>query len=147
MISKSKAMAASAKNMLRNHACMMFCRDILSLVKKYNYTCNFLISLSPVPHSCWRYCRRRTSRCRYSSPNQVQSQHLQTIRCNGWDQAVWLERLAVNAKDEALLVSIPASSDTVEFEGRQMKQCWITYIKWKNPKKSHHYHNICNWGA
>ncbi len=27
--------------------------------------------------------------------------------------------------------SIPASSDTVESEGRQMKQCWITYIKEK----------------
>ncbi len=25
--------------------------------------------------------------------------------------------------------SIPASSDTVESEGRQMKQCWIKYIK------------------
>ncbi len=25
--------------------------------------------------------------------------------------------------------SIPESSDTMEFEGRQMKQCWITYIK------------------
>ncbi len=31
-------------------------------------------------------------------------------------------------------VSIPASSDTVESEGRQMKQSWISYIK--NKKKS-----------
>ena len=38
--------------------------------------------------------------------------------------AKWLERLAVNAKG---LGSIPASSDTVESEGRQMKQCLITY--------------------
>jgi hypothetical protein len=28
-----------------------------------------------------------------------------------------------------VLGSIPASSDTVESEGRQIKQCWITYIK------------------
>ncbi len=28
-----------------------------------------------------------------------------------------------------VLGSIPASSDTVESEGRQMKQCWIQYIK------------------
>jgi len=35
--------------------------------------------------------------------------------------ARWLERLAVNAK---VLGSIPVSSDTVESEGRQMKQCW-----------------------
>ncbi len=28
-----------------------------------------------------------------------------------------------------LLGSIPATSDTVESEGRQMKQCWIKYIK------------------
>jgi len=31
--------------------------------------------------------------------------------------------------------SIPASSDTVESEGRQMKQCWISYICKKNQKK------------
>ncbi len=34
--------------------------------------------------------------------------------------AKWLERQAVIAKG---LGSIPASSDTVESEGRQMKQC------------------------
>jgi hypothetical protein len=43
-----------------------------------------------------------------------------------------LECLAVNAKVATVLRSIPASSDTVKFEGRQMKQCRITYIK--NPK-------------
>ena len=30
----------------------------------------------------------------------------------------------------------PASSNTVESERRQMKQCWISYIKKINPKKS-----------
>ncbi len=35
-----------------------------------------------------------------------------------------------------VLGSIPASSDTVESEGRQMKQCWISYIKKGKPKKS-----------
>ncbi len=33
-----------------------------------------------------------------------------------------------------VLRSIPASSGTVESEGRQMKQCWIEYTK--NSKKS-----------
>jgi hypothetical protein len=42
--------------------------------------------------------------------------------------AKWLERLAVNAKVATVLCLIPASSNTVESEGRQMKQCWITYI-------------------
>ncbi len=37
--------------------------------------------------------------------------------------AKWLERLAVNAKISTVLGSIPASSDTVEPDGRQMKQC------------------------
>ncbi len=37
--------------------------------------------------------------------------------------AKWLERLAVNAKVATVLGSILASSDTVESEGRQMKQC------------------------
>ncbi len=54
----------------------------------------------------------------------------------GWDLAKCLERLAVNAKVATVLGSIPASSDTVESEWRQMKQCWIKYIKIKNPQKS-----------
>ncbi len=37
--------------------------------------------------------------------------------------AEWLERLTVNAVVATVLGSIPASSDTVESEGRQMKQC------------------------
>ncbi len=47
----------------------------------------------------------------------------------GWDLTKWLEHLAVNAKVAPVLGSIPVSSDTVESEGRQMKQCWIR----KNP--------------
>ncbi len=41
-----------------------------------------------------------------------------------------------NAVVATVLGSIPASSDTVESEGRQMKQWWIPYIKRKNPKNS-----------
>jgi hypothetical protein len=52
----------------------------------------------------------------------------------GWDLAVWLERLTANAVVATVLGSIPASSDTVKSKGRQMKQCWILYIK--NPKNS-----------
>ncbi len=52
----------------------------------------------------------------------------------GWDLAEWLERLTANAVVATVLDSISASSDTVESEGRQMKQCWISYIK-KIPKK------------
>jgi hypothetical protein len=38
------------------------------------------------------------------------------------DLAKRLERLAANAKVATVLGSIPASSDTMESEGRQMKQ-------------------------
>jgi hypothetical protein len=55
---------------------------------------------------------------------------------SGWDLAQWLERLTANAEVATVLGSIPASSDTVESEGRQMKQCWIQYIEKINPKKS-----------
>ncbi len=34
-----------------------------------------------------------------------------------------------NAEVATVLGSIPASSDTVETEGRQMKQCWIQYLE------------------
>ncbi len=57
---------------------------------------------------------------------------------DGWDldsRAELLERLTANAVVATALGSIPASSDTVETEGLQMKQCWITYIKRKNLKK------------
>jgi hypothetical protein len=35
----------------------------------------------------------------------------------------------VNTEVATVLGSDPASSDTVEFEGRQIKQCWIQYIE------------------
>ncbi len=41
------------------------------------------------------------------------------LQC-GWDLVEWLERLAVYAKVAAVLGLIPASSDTVESEERQM---------------------------
>ncbi len=50
-----------------------------------------------------------------------------------WDLTEWLERPTVNAEDATVLDSISASSNTVESEGRQMKQCWIKYIR-RNPK-------------
>jgi hypothetical protein len=41
-----------------------------------------------------------------------------------------LKKYAASAKVATVLVgSIPASSDTVESEGRQMKQCRIKYIQ------------------
>ncbi len=41
------------------------------------------------------------------------------------DLAKWLERLTINAKVATVLGSIPefSFSDTVDSEGRQMKQC------------------------
>jgi hypothetical protein len=57
----------------------------------------------------------------------------QTIK-SGWDQAEWLECLAINAKVATVLGSIPASSDAAESEGRQIKQWWITDIKNKIQK-------------
>ncbi len=53
-------------------------------------------------------------------------------RC-GWDVAEWLERLTALAEVAAVLGSIPASSDIVESEGRQIKQCWTKYIIKKIP--------------
>ncbi len=41
----------------------------------------------------------------------------------GRDLAEWLERLDANAEVATVLGSIPATSDTVESEGRQMKLC------------------------
>ncbi len=46
----------------------------------------------------------------------------------GWDAAEWLERLTANAEVATVPGSIPASSDTAESEGRQMKHCWIKYV-------------------
>jgi hypothetical protein len=39
------------------------------------------------------------------------------------DLAGWLEHLTANAEVATVLDSIPASFDTGEFEGQQMKQC------------------------
>ncbi len=47
------------------------------------------------------------------------------IEESGWDLAEWLERVAAKAEVAAVLGSIPASSDTLESEVRQMKQWWI----------------------
>ncbi len=47
----------------------------------------------------------------------------------GLDLAKWLERLTANAPVATVQGSIPASVDTVDSEGRQMKQCWIQYEK------------------
>ncbi len=41
-----------------------------------------------------------------------------------------------NAEVATVLGSIPASSDTVESEGRQMKQYWIQYIEEKKILKN-----------
>ncbi len=40
-----------------------------------------------------------------------------------WLLAEWSERLTVNAKVAPVLGSISASSETVESDGRQLKQC------------------------
>ncbi len=45
------------------------------------------------------------------------------VKLGEWDLAERLERLAVNATVATVLGSIPASSDTVEWEGWQKKQC------------------------
>ncbi len=46
-----------------------------------------------------------------------------TTIISGWDPTEWLGRLTANAVVLTILGSIPASSDRVESEGRQMKQC------------------------
>ncbi len=57
---------------------------------------------------------------------------------SGWDLALWmkssqwLERLIANAKAPTVLGLIPGSFDTAASEERQMKQCWIKYIKNKS---------------
>ncbi len=57
----------------------------------------------------------------------------------GWDLSERLDRLAVHADVATFLGSISASTDTVESEGQQMKQCWITYIKKKKSYKIPHW--------
>ncbi len=57
-------------------------------------------------------------------------------KTRGWVLDEWLERLTANAAVATVLGSIPASSDTVESEGRQMKQTRISFVKtvhsWKD---------------
>ncbi len=48
-----------------------------------------------------------------------------------WDLAYCLERLTASAEVATVQGSITAPFDTVEAEGRQMKQCWIQYIEKK----------------
>ncbi len=61
----------------------------------------------------------------------------------GWDLAESLqERLTVNAKVATVLGLMPASSVTVKSEGRQMKQCGITYIKKFNKYKKSPYNKM-----
>ncbi len=59
---------------------------------------------------------------------------VEIILTYNWDVAEWLERLVANSKVATVLGSIP--SDTVESEGRQMKQCWIQYIEKKKNLKN-----------
>jgi hypothetical protein len=47
---------------------------------------------------------------------------------NKGDLVRWYYRLTTNVKVATVLGSIPASSDTVEYEGRQMKQIRIKYF-------------------
>ncbi len=58
---------------------------------------------------------------------------------NGWDLADWLQRiwLLMQKSQQSWVRSqhLPWNSGTMESEGRQMKQCWMTYIKRKNLKK------------
>ncbi len=52
------------------------------------------------------------------------------LKFSEWDLAEWLERLKTYAELSTVLGSISASTDTVESEGREMKQCRIKYIYW-----------------
>ncbi len=62
----------------------------------------------------------------------------------GWYLAEWLERLTANVKTKVAtaLDSIPAPSDKAKSEGRQMRQCWIKYIKTKKIPLLNDFFNI-----
>ncbi len=66
--------------------------------------------------------------------DEIKPRHGWDLAKYGWDLNEWLERLTANAEVETVLGWIPASSDTVEYEGRQMKQCWMQYIQKKSNK-------------
>ncbi len=60
---------------------------------------------------------------------QVHAQFVNTrfqdkILPSGWDLSKRLKRLTANAKVATVLGSIPASADTLESKGRQIKQSW-----------------------
>ncbi len=65
----------------------------------------------------------------------VSESHQNCQNVSEWDLAFWLDRLTAPAEVATVVSSIPASSDTVESEGRQMKQCWIQNIEKKKIKK------------
>jgi hypothetical protein len=48
---------------------------------------------------------------------------MRSSRDCGLDLVEWLERLTANAEVATVLSSMPACTNTVESEGRQMKQC------------------------
>ncbi len=47
---------------------------------------------------------------------------VQIHMCGGWDLAEWLESVTANTEVSTFLGSMLASFDTVEYDGRQMKQ-------------------------
>jgi hypothetical protein len=62
----------------------------------------------------------------FFNSNSKNSKNVTTTAINTVEKSqlvTWFQRLTANAKVETVLGSIPASSDTVESEGRQMKQC------------------------
>ncbi len=56
--------------------------------------------------------------CRHEGNTEEENKGFVVFKRNSTDQ-----RLTANAEVATVLGSIPASSDTVESEGRQMKQC------------------------
>jgi hypothetical protein len=71
-----------------------------------------------------------------------------TIQDFGWDFVLWMRfSLVVRAPDCPcrVLGSISASYDTVESEGRQMKQCWKQYTEKKTKKSPCLIQDWCNF--
>jgi hypothetical protein len=93
-------------------------------------------------------CTTLVALCKHGGSRKI-LMWVRSSRVSGWYLAEWLERLTANALVATVLGSIPASSDTVESEGRQMKQWWIlaiglylqilegmnTYISFRNLQK------------
>ncbi len=57
---------------------------------------------------------------------------MRSSRICGWSSRVQVRASDCQCQIATVLGSIPASSDTVKSEGRQIKQCWIQYMKKKN---------------